>query len=69
MSEKKRLEIGDKVKIVFGDGNIIWVDEMRKFIGRIETISAVSHKSEFPWFKIKGEFFHFNECDAERIEQ
>ena len=69
MSDKKRLEIGDKVRIVFGNGDIVWVDEMRKFIVRIETISEVSHESEFPWFKIKGEFFYFNECDAERIER
>ena len=64
-----KFKVGDKVRIVFGDGFIEWVSDMRKFIGKTVTISEVSEDSKRPWFRIAGHYFHWNECDAELIEQ
>ena len=64
-----KFKVGDKVRIVFGDGFIEWVSDMRKFIGKTVTISEVSEDSKHPWFRIAGHYFHWNECDAELIEQ
>ena len=62
-----KFKVGDRVKIKFGDGFVIWVPEMKRLIGKTVTISSVICDTEHPRFTAKENKWTWNECDAEPL--
>lgn len=63
-----KFKVGDKVKIKFGNGFVLWLPSMHNFIGKTATVSEIIQDTNYPEFKIEGCCYVWNECDGELVE-